>query len=136
MENNRTNKSSEYEFEDEGIKKAKKSKYEFEEDLENNKADKFSKREFEDGRHKDREYQDNRKRYSSTQYAETGKEFVDDALAFGDKVVKFVFGTAKDILEHTIYDIANNFHKSFKEDSDNRYKRGHDDFYDQYKDHK
>ena len=52
------------------------------------------------------------------------------------KVVKFVFGTAKDILEHTIYDIANNFHKSFKEDSDNRYKRGHDDFYDQYKDHK
>ncbi|MEI0702968.1 hypothetical protein [Brachyspira intermedia] len=67
---------------------------------------------------------------------ETGKEFVDDFLAFGDKVIKFVFGTAKDVIEHTIYDIANNYNKSFNEEKYKRYKRGRDDFDDQYKDHR
>lgn len=67
---------------------------------------------------------------------ETGKEFVDDFLAFGDKVIKFVFGTTKDIFEHTICDVANNYNKFFREESDNRYNRGKDDFNDQYKNHK
>lgn len=67
---------------------------------------------------------------------ETGKEFVDDVLAFGDKLVKFVFGATKDIIEHTIYDIANNYNKSFNEKSNERYKQGRDDFNDQYKNYK
>lgn len=67
---------------------------------------------------------------------ETGKEFVDDFLTFGDKLVRFVFGTTKDVIEHTIYDIANNYNKSFNEKSNKRHKQGRDDFDDQYKDYK
>lgn len=67
---------------------------------------------------------------------ETGKEFVDDFLVFGDKLVRFVFNTTKDVIEHTIEDIINNYNKSFNEKSNERHKRGRDDFDDQYKDYK
>lgn len=51
-------------------------------------------------------------------YEEVGKEFTNDLFEFGDKVVKFVVNTTKDIFEHSVNDIRDNYKRFFREEKE------------------
>lgn len=84
------------------IEQKRKSKYEFEEDLEYNKQRKNKKYEFKEDLEREN----------------INKKDENNLLEFPEKIVKFVVDTAKDIVS----DIKYNYEKTFKEDDDKRYK--------------